>query len=472
MSKHTIAVIIPAYNAEPWIRDCLDSVIGQTIPFDEVIIVNDGSTDNTLTICEQYAKENPYIRIADQANKGPGAARNTGMELVSSDYFVFVDSDDYLVPAAVSVLSGYISSQSIDAVYFDRENIGIPSYLTNNDLYHRDYSAIKENTIYKGADFFSLAYPRGFSSQVWLTLYRTELIRESGIRFEEGVVYEDNLFSYQYLMESSRVICIPDRLYTRRFRSDSIMTSPYSAGKLNDHISVTCSAIDHMISKGHSRADKHLLYAGNLSKLCVIGYLKCMDMELMIGRNIFEKLKGLLLRYLSLFDSDTCPDRLLSMDNMISYIQIWYFCRYMKFIDADHMNDIKKVISGQVKQFFDDLYGKTLLGRETARVGIYCVGKNTINMEELFGRLYGSPKAEVIYIDTAKAGNEYKGQRIFSYDEVRGTMDSVVVSRVWPVPDLVGMIKQDSPEIAVCDIGSQADTSLFSLGRFMFIDYE
>ncbi len=474
MREHTIGVIIPVYNSESLIGECLDSVTGQTSPFDEVIIVNDGSDDGSLAFCEQYAAEHPGIRILDRINAGPGAARNAGMELVKSDYFIFVDSDDRLAPTAVSVLLECVSRQDIDAVYFDLENSDISSYRMRVGLNHGDQVAADRDTVCTGSDMFSLLYPYGYKPVVWLALYKTELIHKSSIRFEEGVVFEDNLFTYRYMMEASRVICIPDRLYEHRCRAGSIIASPYSADKLDDHIAVNCSSMDYMISRGMQHTDIHLLYAGDMCKLCVQGYIRCIDTGVSVGSPTVDMLKGLLLRYLSLFDADTVSSGSLSMDNKIVFTQIWYFCRHMKFVDAGYMTDHAAIsqMPGQVRSFYDDLYDRTMLGDESARVGIYCVGQNTIQMEGLFERLYGSPKAGIVYIDTVKAGEEYRHKRIFSYDEVQGTMDCVVVSRICPMYDLADRIRNESPGIKVCDIGAQADTSLFTLGRFMFIDHE
>ena len=91
-----LSVIVPVYNAAPYLRRCLDSICGQTYPNLEIILIDDGSTDSSLEICKQYAAKDPRVRVLHQANKGLPATRNVGIEQSKGEFFTFVDSDDWV----------------------------------------------------------------------------------------------------------------------------------------------------------------------------------------------------------------------------------------------------------------------------------------------------------------------------------------------------------------------------------------
>lgn len=117
----SISLIIPVYNMEKYLVHCLESVIKQISSFDEIIIVNDGSTDNSLFICEKYMSKYKNFKLINQENKGLSAARNIGMNLASSEYVMFLDSDDYLRTDTVSCLKKELRKFHYDVIYFDTD---------------------------------------------------------------------------------------------------------------------------------------------------------------------------------------------------------------------------------------------------------------------------------------------------------------------------------------------------------------
>ena len=92
----TITVIVPIYNVEKYLVECLESIASQTIAFDEVILINDGSTDKSLLICEKYVSKYSYFNLINQKNQGPSSARNQGLKHMTKEYVMFLDSDDFL----------------------------------------------------------------------------------------------------------------------------------------------------------------------------------------------------------------------------------------------------------------------------------------------------------------------------------------------------------------------------------------
>uniref|UniRef100_UPI003864C4B3 glycosyltransferase family 2 protein n=1 Tax=Methanobrevibacter sp. TaxID=66852 RepID=UPI003864C4B3 len=113
-----VSVIIPVYNVEKYLKECLDSVCNQTLANIEIICVNDGSTDNSLAILNEYAQKDGRIKIISQENQGLGAARNRGLEDASADYVYFLDSDDYIELTTLEKLFNNAVSNSSDVVLF------------------------------------------------------------------------------------------------------------------------------------------------------------------------------------------------------------------------------------------------------------------------------------------------------------------------------------------------------------------
>ena len=113
-----ISIIVPVYNTEPYLEQCLDSIINQTLEDIEIICVNDGSTDNSLSILEEYASKDNRIRIINQENKGQGFARNNGLKNVNGEYVLFVDSDDWIELNTCEALYKKVNELDLDMLFF------------------------------------------------------------------------------------------------------------------------------------------------------------------------------------------------------------------------------------------------------------------------------------------------------------------------------------------------------------------
>ncbi len=151
-----VSIIIPCYNAEKWIGECIDSALSQTYSPIEVIVVDDGSTDASLSIIEKYGNK---IRWASYANEGPSAARNRGMQISKGNYIQFIDADDYISPMKVKNQLEFLKLSGKDIVYgdwchqvYDDDNtIKSSSYMTNQSADDMTYYVISNNTIHSGS---------------------------------------------------------------------------------------------------------------------------------------------------------------------------------------------------------------------------------------------------------------------------------------------------------------------------------
>lgn len=213
------SVIIPVYNVEPYLRECLDSVLAQTFPDWEAVCINDGSTDGSAAILDDYALHDSRFHIATQPNGGLSAARNTGIDHAHGDYILFLDSDDWLEPDTLdcihSSLITHQSSPPTDLLCFggwrgDMEEHPAPAtYPTGWDYYN--HQALAHH------DFPFVC--------VVLRCYRHEFLSKNGLRFREGILHEDNHFTPRVCLAAGKVAVIADPLYHYRIREGSIMTT-------------------------------------------------------------------------------------------------------------------------------------------------------------------------------------------------------------------------------------------------------
>ncbi|NBK19946.1 glycosyltransferase [Anaerotruncus sp. 1XD42-93] len=212
-----ISVVVPVYNAGPYLRQCLDSIAAQTYSHMEVILVDDASTDGSGQICKEYAERDErfqYVRFP--ANRGPSAARNEGVGRAAGAFLSFVDADDYVEPDLLEKLYRSLTESGADISTCGADGIRLESGPA------RTYS--------RAEAVCCLAKGAPFNHVPWGKLYCAELAR--ACPFDENVFYsEDLLFLYEALKRSEKVSCIPDVLYHYVSREGSQMRSGMSGRK-------------------------------------------------------------------------------------------------------------------------------------------------------------------------------------------------------------------------------------------------
>ena len=180
-----ISVIIPVYNVEKDLKKCIDSIVNQTYKNLEIILINDGSKDNSAEICRQYAEKDDRIIFVSRENRGVSATRNEGIDLAHGDYFSFIDSDDYLEPDAYEYLLNIVSKHNVDAVNYEHF-ITFPDREIIHKLADSDYGLFDK----KGAQYQLLCNV----AFAWNKLFSKKIIEN--VRFDEGILRgEDSLFS-------------------------------------------------------------------------------------------------------------------------------------------------------------------------------------------------------------------------------------------------------------------------------------
>ena len=227
-----ISIIIPVYNVEKYLTDCLDSVINQTFKNYEIICINDGSTDNSGEILKKYQNQYPQIKIIEQKNQGLAAARNQGLNNTKGNYFFFLDSDDYIHPQTLELLYYMIQKNNIDIVACSFEK-------TNKTYKESNFENIKITTNSKPKiiknplkEFTKLKST--LSPSVWTNLYKKEKFGD--IRFIEGYVWEDVYYTLQCFDRINEIFYTDLKLYKYVQNQQSISLNAYSTKKIDSHI--------------------------------------------------------------------------------------------------------------------------------------------------------------------------------------------------------------------------------------------
>ncbi len=217
----TVSIIIPVYNSAAYLPACLDSVLAQTYRNTEILLMEDGSDDESPRICNEYAQKDPRIKVITGTHGGPGAARNNGIRTATGKYIVFVDSDDVCEPRLLETLLGNIpkgpDSMVICGIRLTDE-AGKPTgeFMENyRILSAHDYVS----------DILSAWKASPLCGGVYSKLYRRELLQDHNVLFEEDTTYaEDFCFNLKYLQYVGKIVILPDLLYRYRFGRKGSLT--------------------------------------------------------------------------------------------------------------------------------------------------------------------------------------------------------------------------------------------------------
>ena len=222
-SAPLISIIVPAYNVEKYIKTCLDSLINQTYSNFEIIVINDGSTDQTEKILNEY-ESNPKIRIFSQKNGGLSAARNQGLNLANGELVCFIDSDD-------SVKSDYL--EKLAAPFFEDSNIDITVCGYQEKFENSEINHVLKSQKITGAQATKdlLIKQQDFNVLAWNKLYRKKLFSNNHIEYPAGQIHEDNLTTYKLFSHAQKVFYISDVLYIYQRTHSEITKNLYSKEK-------------------------------------------------------------------------------------------------------------------------------------------------------------------------------------------------------------------------------------------------
>lgn len=228
MQKDLVSIIVPVYNVEKYLKQCIDSIINQTYINTEIILIDDGSTDNSGKICDDYAKKDNRIKVIHKKNEGISATRNRGIDEAYGEYISFVDSDDYIDKDMISILCEDIENNNAD--------IAVCDYYVQEDT--KQIKKIKKDDIHNvktllPSEALKKCFQKEFEFYLWNKMFKKTLF--NGIKFPNGKNSEERYTLPKLIDNSKKIIFDSEKLYYYRIRKDSIIHS-------NDKIN--CDALD------------------------------------------------------------------------------------------------------------------------------------------------------------------------------------------------------------------------------------
>ena len=210
INNRTVSIIVPVYNQELYIKECIDSILSQTYNNFELILVDNGSSDESINICEKYAKIDKRIKVIKEAKRGVSSARNAGLKNATGKYIAFTDADDtiecaYLKELVSAAIPGIMPVCKMAKKYRDQTIYPKTTKKNNNSI--EKYKSIETP---------------GIEGYVWNRLFDAEIIKKHNIKFDEkAYLEEDTLFTIQYIKYISKIRIINEPLYNYRMRAGS-----------------------------------------------------------------------------------------------------------------------------------------------------------------------------------------------------------------------------------------------------------
>lgn len=211
--KELISVIVPIFNVEKYLKKCIDSIINQTYKNLEIILVDDGSTDNSPNICDEYIKKDSRVKVVHKENGGLSSARNVGLDLAKGELIAFVDSDDYIELEMYEKLKSNMDKYDSD--------IAICQFKKISKYFLKKVIGVNDEMIYEGKDIF--LHMGEIKAIAWNKLYRKQLFKN--IKYPEGRLFEDMFVLCDILNNAKRVSVLNEPLYNYTLRKSSISRS-------------------------------------------------------------------------------------------------------------------------------------------------------------------------------------------------------------------------------------------------------
>lgn len=259
-----VSVIVPVYQVEKYIRRCINSIRAQTYKNLQVLLIDDGTRDDSGKICDEYAKKDHRIEVFHKENGGLSDARNYGLEHAVGEYIVFVDSDDFLCPQYVERLLEMCVTEEADIAICDYSRTEHDYIILQHKKFKtKEYSGIKAVEQLFGRNHV-------YMTVAWNKMYKRELFE--GIRFPKGKIHEDEATTYKLFLKSTRVIATDEILYGYFMSEGSIMRDEYRVQRL-DIIKIALDRLKTLQKAGYS--DLVLLSKRELSNILIYHYYQC-----------------------------------------------------------------------------------------------------------------------------------------------------------------------------------------------------
>lgn len=399
--EHKVTIIIPAYNVSKYIENTVESCIKQTYKNIEIIIINDGSNDNTLDIIQKYEKYYSYIKVVTTKNQGLSATRNKGLEMASGEYIIFLDGDDWiedtLVSQCVEKMQGELDVLFFNAVYCIESN----NRIVDKKEEQRYELADK---VCNGYEVFHFGSNHTIRHEAWRGCYSKKFLDDYGIRFIPDIIYEDNSFWFDVMFRAKKIMYINVFGYNYRKRRNSITNSPASF----KHIESVLFLIKYIliqIKKFYFDSSCLILGANkivDIMKECEkkIATESLLDLEVHKAE-ILKKKEEIFEITTLLFELEDCEALKKSKYYLWSHL-----CFFVGIYSEKMINETKLLRENTIILLKNKFLTWPLQNKEM--VGLFGSGRNADVILETYREILGQIKSKYIYIDSNKESLMYK----------------------------------------------------------------
>lgn len=263
----SISVIVPVYNVCEYLSICLESIVNQDISDCEVILVDDGSTDGSETICDRYAEKYENVCVIHQKNQGLSAARNAGCKVATKEYLWFVDSDDFILDPEALAHFDEIVRRKPDVIAFDWKRVYDAKHLemSQNELQLKSF----ENMVLSGQEYLlnMLKKKPLYEWYAWAYLYRRDYWEKNNFSYPEGKKYEDIPTTYRTLILAEKVCCYSTAVYGYRIGRVGSITTSRKISALEDGLQLAADSLRNIEKSEFFSNDLKFLLENNFSCL-------------------------------------------------------------------------------------------------------------------------------------------------------------------------------------------------------------
>lgn len=467
-----LSVIIPVYNVEEYIRECLESVFCQMDSDIEVIIVNDGSVDNSYAICQEiisHWKDHYSITLLNQNNQGLSAARNNGMAMAHGEYLMFLDSDDMLAEGTFDKLKQYIREfQNIELFFYDamiKNEIG-------ESLSERRYIRLNsvDSVVVSGKEYFAKYYFSPMVISSCMCLYKVDFLRQNNFMFEPDRLYEDVFFSFRTVLAAKTVLYMPEVLYVRRYRANSITTVKKTSRHIQDHIYAYEQCMRFIEKDCSDRQISNSLYYFVYSSL---RYFNNMQIEENDDKMRIEQFyNNIISFYCTLSNMQKSFTFYKGLSDLLGYgennkltVNDRNISSLLDALNLNTVSEIKEYLEETINRFYQVIFSAIPFQDEKSTVGIYGSGKHSRQLMDEYQKQNGKIKAQIFFIDSKKKSFEekYSDCDIINIADAEKYVDIIIISSFIYHLDLKKLCKKYvlKKSIGIIDFYEEERISLF-----------
>ena len=386
-----ISVIIPVYNVEKFLQETMQTVLNQTYKNLEIILVDDGSTDSSGKLCDEYEKIDSRVRVIHQANKGLSGARNTGMEHATGEYIMFIDSDDTYELNSCEVLYKAINETNSDFVSGNYRNMTEQGEKWNKPAFDTQKHTVKELSIKNPKESFYL-----MNSGVWNKIFKKSFLEKIEIKFAEKFIAEDAIFTTLCFMRASKVFYISDVVYNYRLRDNGSISS--SATK---NYFLEINRAYRMIYENFKKYNEIEFYRYYYAKSMNYILYKFIDSNIMTKEEKVEVLYRMKWFYLLSYELKI-PTNLKTIKYIIESMHEGDFEQTLKYCDL--LNQLRKLMPPEMKEKMSKPSESTYTEIEEKDIDLELLKEKTELLEEI-------NKSPLIILNTEESIKKIKKQK-------------------------------------------------------------